>query len=112
MTMDLYLNFIDIINEVNIIVENLFPSVEVKGSYIAQMKGTFYLPPTLASRLIWRKDYPTDKWDGTDEQIIQLLDIYLQNGWPWDTDPFMQKNSAIITPLLSVADPVPVPVPA
>ena len=111
MTLDLYLKFLDIVNVVDIIVEKLFPTIEVKGAYIGQMSGTFYLSPALASRLLWRKEYPDDKWEGTDEQIIQLLDIYLQNGWPWDTDLFMQKHSALITPLLSIADPDPVPVP-
>ena len=111
MTLDLYLKFLDIVNVVDIIVEKLFPTIEVKGSYIGQMSGSFYLSPALASRLLWRKEYPDDKWEASEEQIIQLLDIYLQNGWAWTGDKLLQNNSAIITPLLSVAGPGPGPVP-
>ena len=111
MTMDLFLKFLDIVDVVDIIVEKLFPTIEVKGAYIGQMSGSFYLSPAMASRLLWRKEYPDDKWEASEEQIIQLLDIYLQNGWDWKGDKLLQNNSAIITPLLSVADPDPVPVP-
>lgn len=111
MTMDLFLKFLDIVDVVDIIVEKLFPTIEVKGSYIGQMSGSFYLSPALASRLLWRKEYPDDKWEASEEQIIQLLDIYLQNGWAWTGDKLLQNNSAIITPLLSVAGPGPVPTP-
>jgi len=96
MTEQLYIQMSNIINTINIIVETLFPTFEVKASFVGQMSGTFNISHVLAVRLLWRQEYCNDKWMASEEQILQLVDIYLQNGWSWKGDKLLDKNSAFI----------------
>jgi len=96
MTEELLLNFIEIIDTINIVVHDLFPETQLRGSYIGQMKGMFYMSPIIASRVLWRNMYPNDTWTASNVQILQLVDIYLQNGLSWEGDKLLESNSAII----------------
>lgn len=96
LTEDLLDNFKMLLGQVEMTVLNLFPATEAKAPFVADMSVRGCLSYTWFVRLIWRKRNPNVEWQGTDAQILQLLDIYLANGWPWTGDKLFDKNAGCL----------------
>lgn len=71
------------------VIKTLFPASEASATFIANMGATGVIKPTIATRLQWRKRYPNDVFSGTEEQKLQLKYIYLEFGWDWRTDKYL-----------------------
>ena len=96
LTQDLLDNFKMVLTQVEQTVRELFPNIETKAPFYAKMGMTAFLGYPWCVRLIWRSRNEGIIWTGSDDQILQLLDIYLANGWPWTGDKLFDENATCL----------------
>ena len=107
LTRDLLGAFNTLINQVEVIVSDLYQASEIKSSLITNMEAKAFVSYPMMVRIIWRRQHPTDEWIGSDEQILQLLDIYLMYGWDWKGDKLFDQNAGCLPEDLLPAPDVP-----
>jgi hypothetical protein len=93
LTDELISTFKTMLSQVRVVVDSLFQVTEAKSLFVAPMAARACIHPAIATRLLWRRAYPAATWVGSETQVLQLLDIYLQNGWPWGADPLFNNNA-------------------
>jgi len=67
----------------------LFPATEARAPFIAPMGATGGVPVPIFIRLAWRKRYTGVKFEGTNIQLGQLIDLYMSYSLDWTTDTYI-----------------------
>ncbi len=88
--------FQTLLGEVKTIVSTLYPHTEVKSAIVADMGAKAWVHPPILVRIFWRRAHPGVQWLGTPDQVLQLLDIYLLNGWEWTGDKLFDTNAGCL----------------
>lgn len=71
------------------VISKLFPAAEASATFIADMTAKGSVSALLLTRMQWRKRYQGEVFTGTEEQRLQLKYIYLENGWDWRDDKYL-----------------------
>lgn len=86
LTGSLIQSFSSLLTQVHSAVTTLFPSIETKSTFVANIRARACIPDPFFARVLWTRTYLGEAWTGTRVQILQLLDIYLQNGLSYKGD--------------------------
>jgi hypothetical protein len=96
LTSSLLSSFKTLLSQVHSAVSTLFPALDAKSTFVANIDARACVPAPLFARLLWRRAHPGEKWTGDRTQVLQLLDIYLRNGMSYAGDPFFDDAIACL----------------
>lgn len=84
--------FLSMIESVRSTINNLFPTTAVKAPFVAAMGATGGVPVPIFIRLAWRVRYTGVKFEATNKQLGQLIDLYMHYSLDWTTDKYIVAN--------------------
>ena len=84
--------FLAMIESLRTTIDKLFPATELKAPFVAPMGATGGVPVPIFIRLAWRKRYTGVKFEGTNIQLGQLIDLYMSYNLDWKTDKYIVAN--------------------
>lgn len=96
LTSSLLSSFQSLLTQVYAAVSTLFPALDAKSMFVADIPARACIPAPIFARLLWRRAHPGDTWTGGRVQVLQLLDIYLQHGMSYAGDPFFDDTLACL----------------
>jgi hypothetical protein len=89
--------FLSMIESLRTTIDKLFPAIDTKAPFVASMSATGGVPVPLFIRLAWRQRYIGVKFEGTNIQLGQLIDLYMQYRLDWSTDKYIVARYVLPT---------------
>jgi len=84
--------FLSMIESVRTTIDALFPSTAVKAPFVADMSAIGGVSVPIFIRLAWRQRYIGVKFEATNKQLGQLIDLYMSYSFDWTTDKYIVAN--------------------
>lgn len=92
----LFGDYLDMAEAMRRVISIAFPTVAIKAPLVAKMTATASVSITVFVRLQWRKRYVGIEFIGSEEQKSQLKYIYLENGYDWRGDKYLNPPVDIV----------------
>jgi hypothetical protein len=89
--------FLSMIESLKTTLDKLFPATEAKAPFVAPMSATGGVPVPIFIRIAWRQRYIGVKFEGTNIQLGQLIDMYIRYGFDWMTDTYIVARYVLPT---------------